>query len=60
MCLLDITYANLVALIESEGYNSTFFYYVRQASLGVVGLVEICDDDKVDEMLDHIAIKTRK
>ena len=25
--------------------------------MGIVGLEEICDDDKVDEMLDHIANK---
>ena len=56
MCVSDITFYNLLALIETAGYGSKdYMYYVRDAGLGVAGLEEICDDDKVDEMLDHIA-----
>ena len=58
MCVSDITFYNLLALIETAGYGSKdYMYYVRDAGLGVAGLEEICDDDKVDEMLDDIANK---
>ena len=56
MCVSDITFLNLIALIETAGYGEDdYMYFVRDAGLGVAGLEEICDDDKVDEMLDHIA-----
>ncbi|KAE8804704.1 rna-dependent rna polymerase 1 [Hordeum vulgare] len=42
--------------MESTGYGSKdYMYYVMDVGLGIAGLEEICDDDKVDEMLDHIA-----
>ena len=56
VCISDITYYNLVALIETEGYGlNDFMYFVRDPGVGITGMDEICDDDKVDEMLDHIA-----
>ncbi|XP_073367583.1 uncharacterized protein [Aegilops tauschii subsp. strangulata] len=58
LCISDITYHNLVALIETEGYGlNDYIYFVREPGVGIEGLVEISDDDKVDEMLDHIANK---
>ena len=61
MYLSDISYSSLVDLAEYEGYSSRdFFYYVKQAGLGISGLVEISDDEKVDEMLDNIANKDQK
>ncbi|KAE8801876.1 translation initiation factor IF-2-like [Hordeum vulgare] len=58
MCVSDITFLNLIALIETAGYGEgDYMYYVKNAGLGVAGLEEICDDDKIDEMLDHIASK---
>jgi hypothetical protein len=35
-------------------------YYVRDVGVGVAGLEEINVDDKVDEMLDHLANKDNK
>ena len=32
-------------------------YYVRDPGVGVSGMEELTDDDKVEEMLDHIASK---
>ncbi|XP_048539274.1 uncharacterized protein LOC125522975 [Triticum urartu] len=56
VCISDITYYNLVALIETEGYGlNDFMYFVRDPGVGITGMDEICDYDKVDEMLDHIA-----
>ena len=58
ICLSDITFWNLIALIEVEGYSSRdFMYYVRDPGVGVSGMEELTDDDKVEEMLDHIASK---
>ena len=58
ICLSDITFWNLIALIEVEGYSSRdFMYYVRDPGAGVSGMEELTDDDKVEEMLDHIASK---
>ncbi|XBH97531.1 hypothetical protein VPH35_127187 [Triticum aestivum] len=58
LCISDITYHNLVALIETEGYGvSDYIYFVKEPGVGIEGLVEITDDDMVDEMLDHIASK---
>ncbi|KAE8772364.1 RNA-dependent RNA polymerase 1 [Hordeum vulgare] len=58
MCVSDNTFLNLIALIETAGYGEgDYMYYVKNVVLGVAGLEEICDDDKIDEMLDHIASK---
>ena len=32
-------------------------YYVRDPGVGVSGMVELTDDDKVEEMLDELASK---
>ncbi|KAE8780315.1 MATE efflux family protein 3, chloroplastic [Hordeum vulgare] len=41
---------------EETGYGiKDYMYYVWDARLGIASLEEICDDDKVDDMLDHIA-----
>ena len=53
----DITFYNLIALIELEGYGMTdFMYYVRDPGVGVSGMEELTDDDRVEEMLDAIFI----
>ena len=58
ICLSDITFWNLIALIEVEGYSSRdFMYYVIDPGVWVLGMEELTDDDKVEEMLDHIASK---
>ena len=60
ICISDITYHNLVALIESEGYGlNDYIYFVREPCVGIAWLEENSDDDKVDEMLDYIANKDR-
>ena len=57
----DITFYNLIALIELEGYGMTdFMYYVRDPGVGVSGMEELTDDDKVEEMLDDLVIKGQK
>ncbi|KAE8809669.1 RNA-dependent RNA polymerase 1 [Hordeum vulgare] len=57
----DITFYNLIALIELEGYGMTdFMYYVRDPGVGVSGMEELTDDEKVEEMLDDLAIKGQK
>ena len=54
----DITYHNLVALIDIDGYGlNDYVYFVREPGVGIAGLEQISDDDKVDEMLDHIGNK---
>ena len=46
--LSDITFYNLIALIELEGYGvRDFMYYVRDPGVGVSGMEELIDDDKV-------------
>ena len=56
MCVLDITFLDLLARIETTGYGSKdCMYYVRDVGLGITGLEEVCDDDKVNDMLDHTA-----
>ena len=58
ICLSDITYWNLIALIELEGFSSRdYMYYVRDSGVGVSGMEELTDDDKVEEMLDDITSK---
>ncbi|VAH62709.1 unnamed protein product [Triticum turgidum subsp. durum] len=58
ICISDITYHNLVALIDIEGYGlNDYVYFVREPGVGIAGLEQISDDDKVDEMLDHIGNK---
>ena len=57
----DITYYNLVALMETEGYGfRDYMYYVRDPGLGIEGMEEIDDDDKLEEILDHIAEQNNK
>nr|XP_045086430.1 uncharacterized protein LOC109771369 [Aegilops tauschii subsp. strangulata] len=57
----DITFYNLIALIELEGYGMTdFMYYVRDPGVGVSGMEELTDDDKVEEMLDDLVVKGQK
>ena len=57
----DITFYNLIALIELEGYGMIdFMYYVRDPGVGVSGMEELTDDDKVEEMLDDLVIKGQK
>ena len=61
MMVSDITFYNLVALIETEGYGfKDYMYYVRDPGLGIEGMEEIDDDDKLEEILDHIAEKNNK
>ena len=56
--LSDITYWNLIALIEIEGFSSRdFMYYVKDPRVGVSGMEKLTDDDKVEEMLDDITSK---
>ena len=56
--LSDITFWILVALVEVEGYSCRdYMYYVRDPGVGVSGMVELTDDDKVEEMLDELASK---
>ncbi|KAE8769007.1 RNA-dependent RNA polymerase 1 [Hordeum vulgare] len=56
MCIPHITFCNVIALIETEGYGlNDYMYYVRKPGVGIYGLEEICDDEKVAAMLDHIA-----
>ena len=55
MMLSDITFYNLVALIETEGYGlRDYMYYVKDPGLGIEGMQEIEDDDMLEEILDHI------
>ena len=57
----DITFYNLIALTELEGYGMTdFMYYVRDPGVGVSGMEEIDDDDKLEEILDNIALQNQK
>ena len=50
----DIPFYNLVALIETKGYGlGDYMYYVRDPGLGIEGIEEIDDDDKLDKILDH-------
>ncbi|XP_073353533.1 uncharacterized protein [Aegilops tauschii subsp. strangulata] len=61
MMMSDITYYNLVALMETEGYGfRDYMYYVRDPGLGIEGMEEIDDDDKLEEILDHIAEQNNK
>ncbi|KAE8768180.1 RNA-dependent RNA polymerase 1 [Hordeum vulgare] len=58
ICLSDITYWNLIALIEIAGCSSRdFMYYVRDPGVGVSGMEELTDYDKVEEMFDDITSK---
>lgn len=53
MCMSDITYYNLIALIETEGYGvADYMYYVKDEGLSVASLGNIEDGDKMDDMLD--------
>ena len=55
MMLSDITFYNLVALIETEGYEvRDYMYYVKDPGLGIEGMQEIEDDEMLEEILDHI------
>ena len=61
MMMSDITFYNLVALIETEGYGfKDYMYYVRDPGLGIEGMEEIDDDDKLEEILDNIALQNQK
>ncbi|XBI10187.1 hypothetical protein VPH35_137527 [Triticum aestivum] len=61
MCISDITNHNLIELIETEGYGSRdYMCFVRNVGVGITGLEETSDDDKVDEMLNHIANEDKK
>ncbi|KAE8811811.1 Ankyrin-3 [Hordeum vulgare] len=61
MCISYITFCNLIALIETDGYGlNDYMYYVRKPGVGISGLEEICDDEKVVAMLDHIASREGK
>ena len=46
--LSDITFWNLVALVEVEGYS---FW---NPGVWVSGMIELTDDDKVEEMLGEL------
>ncbi|XP_073356037.1 uncharacterized protein [Aegilops tauschii subsp. strangulata] len=52
--LSDITFWNLVALVEVEGYS---FW---NPGVWVSGMIELTDDDKVEEMLGELASKEKK
>ena len=53
----DITFYNLIALIELEGYGMTdFMYYVRDPGVGVSGIEELTDEINHPE-LKEILIK---
>ena len=61
MMLSDITFYNLVALIETEGYGvRDYMYYVKDPGLGIEGMQEIEDDDMLEEILDHIVQQKQK
>ena len=61
MMLSDITFYNLVALIETEGYGvRDYMYYVKDPGLGIEGMQEIEDDDMMEEILDHIVQQKQK
>jgi hypothetical protein len=50
----DITYMNLVALIETLGYGFTDkMYYVKEEGLGVKGMAFLDGMAKVDAMVDQ-------
>ena len=61
MMLSDITFYNLVSLIETEGYEvRDYMYYVKDPGLGIEGMQEIEDDDMLEEILDHIVQQKQK
>ena len=61
MMLSDITFYNLVALIETEGYGlRDYMYYVKDPGLGIEGMQEMEDDDKLEEILDQIVMQKQK
>ncbi|CAM0870512.1 unnamed protein product [Alopecurus aequalis] len=52
MCYSDITYLNLLALIETEGYGiNDKMYYVREPDIGVDGMELVDGTAKVEKML---------
>ncbi|KAE8808897.1 RNA-dependent RNA polymerase 1 [Hordeum vulgare] len=56
--LSDITFWNLVALVQLQGYSCRdYMYYVRDPGVGVSGMEELTDDDKVEGMLDELGGK---
>ena len=61
ICLSDITFWNLIALIEVEGYSSRdFMYSVRDPGVGVSGMEELTDDDKVEKAIEVIGEYSRR
>ncbi|KAE8770680.1 Ankyrin-3 [Hordeum vulgare] len=61
MMLSDITFYNLVAMIETEGYGlRDYMYYVKDTDLDAEGMQEIEDDDMLEEILDHIVMQKYK
>ena len=50
----DITFLNLIALTETEGYGSDdYMYWVKEQGIGQEGLLLLDSQDAVEEMIDH-------
>ncbi|XP_073365547.1 uncharacterized protein [Aegilops tauschii subsp. strangulata] len=50
----DITFLNLIALTETEGYGSDdYMYWVKEQGIGEEGLLLLDSQDAIEEMIDH-------
>ena len=56
----DITFLNLIALTETEGYGSDdYMHWVKEQGIGQEGLLLLDSQDAVEEMIDHSDFSTQ-